>query len=75
MHNDYETYNSFTKIQDQLPVNFIRCHKSYIANINNIAHVSAVNNSILFKNGTKCYIGPKYKNYFMEMINHDTILK
>ena len=34
--NDYEVYSSFNKIQDYLPSNFVRCHKSYIANINKI---------------------------------------
>ena len=34
--NDYDTYSSFNKLQDSLPNNFIRCHKSYVVNINNI---------------------------------------
>ena len=33
---DYDTYSSFNKFQDKLPENYIRCHKSYIANINQI---------------------------------------
>ena len=33
---NYEAYSSFSKLQKQLPKNFIRCHKSFIANINNI---------------------------------------
>ena len=33
---DYETYSSFNKLQDKLPKNYIRCHKSCIANINQI---------------------------------------
>lgn len=33
---DYEIYSSFAKIQHLLPENFVRCHKSFIANINNI---------------------------------------
>ena len=31
----YEAYSSFNKISEELPDNFVRCHKSYIANINN----------------------------------------
>lgn len=71
----FETYNSFIRIEDTLPENFVRCHKSFIANVNNIAHVSLTNNFITFKNDEVCYIGPKYKNFFMEVINYDTISK
>ena len=31
--------------------------------------------TILFKNNETCYIGPKYKNSFMEVIDYDTSLK
>lgn len=68
-----ETYNSFSKIITNLPENFVRCHKSFIANINNITNISLSNNSITFKNGDICFIGPKYKNSFMEMIDYDGI--
>lgn len=71
----FETYNSFSKIEDSLPENFVRCHKSFIVNIDNIAYISLPNSSITFKNGDICYIGPKYKNYFMEVINYDTVAK
>ena len=74
-HEIYETYNSFSKIESKLPENFVRCHKSFIANIDNIVHISLSDNSITFKNESVCYIGPKYKNYFMEVIDYDTISK
>ena len=67
---DYETYNSFSRIQDTLPNNFVRCHKSFIANIDNIIKVEASDNLVHFKN-SYCDIGPKYKNDFLEVIkNH-----
>ncbi len=66
----YETYNSFNKISNKLPKNFIRCHKSYIANINKITNVN--NGTITFNNeaNLKCNIGPKYKNELMEVIKN-----
>jgi len=67
--HDYETYNSFCKIQDKLPSNFIRCHKSFIANINNITKVEAADNIIYFDEFS-CDIGPKYKNDFLEVISN-----
>jgi len=65
----YEAYTSFNKIEPCLPENFVRCHKSYIANINNIQDIEATNNKIKFSNN-ECFIGPKYKNNFMEVLNN-----
>ena len=68
---DYETYSSFKKISPKLPNNFIQCHKSYIVNTNKISEVQYSNNIVLFGSDTeKCYIGPKYKNKFMEVFRH-----
>lgn len=69
----YETYNSFNKISDKLPSNFIRCHKSYIANINKISDINTNSNEIIFndKNNRKCSIGPKYKNNLMEVLKNN----
>ena len=69
----YETYNSFTKVQAQLPNQFVRCHKSYIVNINNVSNVESNTNTILFDGPNKCYIGPKYKNNFMEVFKNGNI--
>ena len=67
---DYETYSSFNKIQSNLPENFVRCHKSYIVNVNNIVNVEPVSNTIFFNNNSQCFIGPKYKNNLMEVFNN-----
>lgn len=72
-NNNYETYNSFSKIENNLPSNFVRCHKSFIANIDNIVKVVASDNTVYFNNSS-CYIGPKYKKDFLEVIkNYDRI--
>lgn len=68
---DYSTYNSFSKIEHCLPENFIRCHKSYIVNVDNINNVIC-NNKIVFTNKTQCFIGPKYKNNLLEVLNNGT---
>ena len=71
----YETYSSFNKISETLPSNFVRCHKSYIANVNKIANVHTKENTIVFdtnsNNANRCYIGPKYKNKLMEVLNDE----
>ena len=65
----YEAYTSFSKLEPCLPDNFVRCHKSYIANINNIQDIEATNNKIKFNN-KECFIGPKYKNNLMEVFKN-----
>ena len=67
---DYDTYSSFNKLQDKLPENYIRCHKSCIANINQIKDVEPVSGTITFRSGDTCYIGPKYKSSLMEVLNN-----
>ena len=65
----YETYNSFNKVKSTLPSNFVRCHKSFMVNINNITKVESKSNLIYFKNNTTCRIGPKYKKDFLKEVN------
>ncbi len=72
---DYDSYSSFNKIQDKLPDSFIRCHKSYIVNLNNIKEVDPVTCTICFENGNTCSIGPKYKHEFMEVFKNDGIVE
>ena len=68
-HN-YEIYSSFSKIESCLPENFVRCHKSYIININNIKHLTTTDNSVDFENNGFCSIGAKYKNNFLEVLKN-----
>lgn len=67
---DYDTYSSFNKFQDKLPDTYIRCHKSYIANLSQIKDVEPVSGTITFKDGNTCDIGPKYKRDFMEVLKN-----
>lgn len=66
----YETYSSFNKIQDCLPDNFVRCHKSFIVNVKNISDINSNNNTILFSPNESCSIGGKYKNEIMEVLKN-----
>jgi len=67
---DYEVYNSFQKIENQLPANFVRCHKSYIVNLDKITDIHVQSNTIILNSDNICYIGPKYKNNFMEVFSN-----
>lgn len=74
-HGSVDAYSSFSKLEDKLPNTFVRCHKSFVANVNNISNISFPNSAITFKDDEICYIGPKYKNCLMEVIDYDTITK
>lgn len=67
---DYEIYSSFNKIQDTLPKHFVRCHKSYIVNLNNIKDFDPVSCTINFGGGSHCFIGPKYKKELTEVLKN-----
>lgn len=69
---EYETYSSFKTIMIQLPEQFIQCHKSYIVNTSKIVSIDSATNTIILNKdqSDKCFIGPKYKNKFMEVINN-----
>lgn len=66
---DYEAYSSFAKMEPFLPDNFIRCHKSFIVNMNKIVHLEPVSNMIYFGDDSCCEIGPKYKREILEVLN------
>ena len=70
---EYETYNSFNKLVGSLSSNFVRCHKSYIANTENILNINTNNNTVIFSNNSTCDIGPKYKNNLMEVFKDGNI--
>ena len=72
---DYDIYSSFNKFQEKLPDTFVRCHKSYIVNLANIKNIDSVTNSIYFDHDSVCYIGPKYKKDFMEVIKNYGIIE
>lgn len=68
-NRDYEVYSSFAKIKDRLPSNFVRCHKSFIVNVDNITKLEPTSNLIYFENNSSCDIGPKYKDLIMEVVD------
>ena len=74
-NKDYESYTSLNKIQENLPNNFIRCHKSYVVNVNKIVNVEPISNTLFFANKSTCDIGPKYKSTLMEVIKNNGNIK
>ena len=67
---DYEAYSSFAKMEELLPKNFVRCHKSFVINLNKIVHLEPVSNTIYFTDDSSCELGPKYKKTILEVLNN-----
>lgn len=65
----YTAYSSFNKIEELLPDNFVRCHKSFIVNVKNITNIEFDKNTITLGTAEYCLIGAKYKEKFMEVFN------
>ena len=72
---DYDTYSSFAKLEEKLPENFVRCHKSFVINLNNVKNVDPVTCTIYLTDNSHCNIGPKYKQEFMEVLENHGIIK
>ena len=70
---NYSAYSSFSKLEHCLSDNFVRCHKSYIVNLNNISDIS--DTTIFFAENNSCSIGPKYKLQFLEVLKNGNITK
>lgn len=69
---NYSTYSSFNRIQPNLPSNFIRCHKSYIVNVNNIKSINDTTIHFDKTDEMKCYIGQVYKKKFLEVLKNES---
>lgn len=74
-NHNYEFYSSFKKIENCLPDNFVRCHKSYMVNLDNITGYNAKDNSIIFSNNSTCFVGTKYKENLKEVLHNEFITK
>ena len=69
-NRNYEIYSSFNKIQNTLPNNFVRCHKSYIVNMDKVVNFEPIEHRFIFNNNSSCDVGPKFKNDILEVLNN-----
>lgn len=49
-----EFYSELKKVEQELDGRFVRCHKSFIINKNQISEIDKKNNLVLMRNGDKC---------------------
>ncbi|KEJ00582.1 histidine kinase [Clostridium botulinum A2B7 92] len=55
-----ELYANLKDIQEKLPSNFYRCHKSYIVNKDKIEEIDKKHNKIIMENEEECYVSFRY---------------
>lgn len=61
-------YDSLTSLEEKLGDSFVRCHRSYIVNIEKISKVCFSEMIIQLKNGVEINISRKYKNNIKEKL-------
>ncbi len=62
VNNEIHCYDTLESIENRLPgKNFVRCHKSFIANRDYISNINVKEKKVVFESGQFCFIGGKYK--------------
>lgn len=56
------------EIEKRLSQNFIRCHRSFIVNLNYIDYVDKKNSVIILKNGSTCYLARRKLKVILERL-------
>ena len=57
---DFYIKTSLNKMLDKLPKSYKRCHKSFIANINNVKVIDNKNKLLIFENDINCPISDTF---------------
>lgn len=61
VNQEYEYYDSFENVKSFLPGFFLRTHKSFLVNMNNVKNIDFKDMWISFKDGSVAYISRGYK--------------
>ncbi|WP_350028105.1 LytTR family DNA-binding domain-containing protein [Latilactobacillus sakei] len=56
------------EIEKRLSQNFIRCHRSFIVNLNYIDYVDKKNSVIILKNDSTCYLARRKLKVILERL-------
>lgn len=62
-------YSTFEEVEEKLPENFIRCHRSFIVNIRQAREIDFVHNMICLKDGVEIPFSRSYKKKLKEYGN------
>jgi len=65
-----EYYGTFKSIESCLTEKFVRCHKSFIVNLDAVTGVNKKRDEVFLKMGESCDIGAKHRMEFLEVLNY-----
>jgi two-component system response regulator AgrA len=64
---EIEAYGTLKDIQKQLDNNiFVRCHRSYIVNLNQVSEIDKSKHVVITKSGSLCYVSKSFMKDFIE---------
>jgi DNA-binding LytR/AlgR family response regulator len=63
--DDVKVYQPLSKIEEKLPTQFIRCHRSYIVNKN---FISKIDGNVIVLENYEVTIAPNQKEFFLERL-------
>lgn len=66
---EYSQYGTLEQIQQLLPKYFLRCHRSYICNMNFVEKIRASENTIYLEHGVTVPLSRSYKSAIKEFFN------
>lgn len=66
---EYSKYGTLESIAKELPENFVRCHRSFIVNVERIDSVKLSENSIILEDNIFVPLSRSYKNVIKEYMN------
>lgn len=67
-NKEYGIYGTIKTLEEKLPENFKRCHKSFIVNVSQISKVWYSKNVIVLKNDLEVPVSRSYKNIIKEVV-------
>lgn len=67
-NKEYGMYKTIRTLEEELPENFKRCHKSFIVNMAYISKIWYSKNVILLKNDLEIPVSRSYKNIIKEVV-------
>ena len=71
-NQEYEYYDSFDNIKGYLPEYFLRTHKSFLVNMNNVKNIDFKEMWLSFNDGAVAYISRGYRKNVEDYINSKT---
>ncbi|GFP78028.1 LytR/AlgR family response regulator transcription factor [Clostridium fungisolvens] len=66
-----EFYSKLKDVEECLDERFIKCHKSFIVNTDNIELINKKEKLIYMKNGQTCYLSKTYTKELLEKLKYD----